>query len=253
MEISLTLDRQVLYWVFIPLTVLVILMNLIRTFAYQLLSTDSSQEASDLNELKEKQTIARANRFRQMAKFIPPDSARLRKAYFVGKENGVFNKVPQSKSPQEMMLADPSQMTGMLKKQMGGYIPQIAMGFIVNQFFQGFVIGKLPFPLTPKFKAMLQRGIELVNLDVTYFTSLSYYVMLLFATRGLFMLFLREDTVDETEVMRRQMNPMAAGPFDAKKMYEQEKTKFELWEHKWDLQNAEEQAISTMKKALKDK
>eukprot|EP01023_Acetabularia_acetabulum_P023861 TRINITY_DN2319_c0_g1_i1.p1 TRINITY_DN2319_c0_g1~~TRINITY_DN2319_c0_g1_i1.p1 ORF type:complete len:254 (-),score=44.69 TRINITY_DN2319_c0_g1_i1:484-1245(-) len=252
MEVPLTLDRQVLYWVFIPLTVLVILMNLIRTFSYQLLSTEPTSDGSDIKELKEKQEIGRANRFRAMAKFIPPDSARLRKAYFVGKENGIFNKTPESKSPQEMMLADPSQMTGMLKKQMGGYIPQIAMGFIVNHFFSGFVIGKLPFPLTPKFKAMLQRGIELVNLDVTYFTSLSYYVMLLFATRGLFMLFLREETVDETEVMRRQMNPMQGGAFDAKKMYEQEKTKFDLWEHKWDLANAEEQARTTLKKALKD-
>ncbi len=41
-------------------------------------------------------------------------------------------------------------------------------------------MGKIPFPLSPRFKPMLQRGIDLVGLDVSYFTSLSYYILLLF-------------------------------------------------------------------------
>lgn len=45
---------------------------------------------------------------------------------------------------------------------------------VVNQFFSGFVLVKIPFPLTPSFKAMLQRGIPLASLDVTYVTSLSW-------------------------------------------------------------------------------
>ncbi len=54
---------------------------------------------------------------------------------------------------------------------------------------------------------------DLSSLDVSYFTSLSYYILLLFASRGPFSLVFREDTVDESEVYRRQMNPMgqAAG------------------------------------------
>lgn len=38
---------------------------------------------------------------------------------------------------------------------------------------------------------MLQRGIELPALDVTYFTSLSFYILLLFGVRGVFMLVFR--------------------------------------------------------------
>lgn len=38
---------------------------------------------------------------------------------------------------------------------------------------------------------MLQRGIELPALDVTYFTSLSFYILLLFGLRGVFMLVFR--------------------------------------------------------------
>ena len=68
---------------------------------------------------------------------------------------------------------------------------QIVMGMFVNYFFAGFILGKVPFQLSPSFRPMLQRGIELPSLDVTYFTSLSFYILLLFGLRGVFMLVFR--------------------------------------------------------------
>lgn len=35
-------------------------------------------------------------------------------------------------------------------------LPQIAMGAFVNYFFSGFIMGKIPFPLSPSFRLMLQ-------------------------------------------------------------------------------------------------
>jgi hypothetical protein len=70
---------------------------------------------------------------------------------------------------------------------------QLAMGMVVNFFFSGFVLGKIPFPLSPRFKLMLQRGLDLVSLDVSYFTSLSFYILLLFGLRGVFSLIFRCD------------------------------------------------------------
>jgi hypothetical protein len=32
------------------------------------------------------------------------------------------------------------------------------MGMVVNFFFSGFVLGKVPFALSPRFKLMLQVG-----------------------------------------------------------------------------------------------
>lgn len=67
-------------------------------------------------------------------------------------------------------------------------------------------------------------------LDVSYFTSLSYYVLLLFGLRGVFSLFFREDTIDDTQLMRKQMNPMASfGPQnDLQKTFSTEKELVEL-------------------------
>lgn len=60
----------------------------------------------------------------------------------------------------------------------------------VSYFFSGFVLVKLPFPLTDSFKSMLQQGVFIPNLDSSYVSSLSWYFINLFGVRGLLSLFL---------------------------------------------------------------
>ena len=102
-------------------------------------------------------------------------------------------------------MTNPDAVTGMLKQSLGGIVPQIAMGAFVSFFFSGFILGRVPFPLSPSFRLMLQRGVELPSLDVTYFTSLSFYILLLFGLRGAFMLAFREGGVIDEAAMQRAM------------------------------------------------
>ncbi|KIY99616.1 hypothetical protein MNEG_8345 [Monoraphidium neglectum] len=125
------------------------------------------------------------------------------------------------------------------------------MGTIVSFFFSGFVMGKVPFSLSPRFRPMLQRGVDLASLDVSYFTGLSYYILLLFSSRGPFSLVFREDTVDDAELMRRQM-AMGATPgagFDAVAVFKSEKAAWEATAHEWALESAEADALRVLRPA----
>lgn len=110
-------------------------------------------------------------------------------------------------------------MIGMIKKQAVSFVPQsILMGWI-NLFFSGFVLSRLigslarqindcvqailmlgysyaarlPFPLTIRFKSMMQRGIDTPDMDVTWVSSLSWYFLNLFGLNTVYGLILGGD------------------------------------------------------------
>jgi hypothetical protein len=204
-EHDLALDKDVRNWVFIPLTLSIILMKLIMQFIHIMVHAPAAQSQKPLKELREQQAVMRSQRLRTLGSLVPEASFKMRREYFAAKDTGVFNQKILSPSMQEAMATDPSMMADMMKKNLTGLVPQLGMGMWVNFFFSGFVMGKIPFGLSPRFRLMLQRGIELASLDVSYFTSLSYYVVLLFGLRGAFSLVFREDTIDEAEMMKRQV------------------------------------------------
>lgn len=105
--------------------------------------------------------------------------------------------------------------------------PQMGMGAFVNYFFSGFILGRVPFSLSPKFRPMLQRGIDLPALDPSYFTSLSFYIMALFGLGGVFRLMFAEDAInDAAQMAQMQMGGMGGGgppTLDPAKAYEAER------------------------------
>mmetsp|Transcript_13286 Transcript_13286/g.38615 ORF Transcript_13286/g.38615 Transcript_13286/m.38615 type:complete len:256 (-) Transcript_13286:410-1177(-) len=250
---SLALDPELRVWVFLPLTACIVLMKLIQQFAHTMMNSGGTKQNKELPEIREASNVARSQRLRGGHRLIPESSFKMRRDYFVAENTGLFHQEPKSRSMNEAMATDPSMAVDMLKKGAGGMVPQFAMGWVVNFFFSGFVMGKVPFPLSPRFKPMLQRGIDLASLDVSYFTSLSYYILLLFGLRGAFSLVFREGTVDDTMMMRQQM---AGGMgqqqpiFDAATAFKQEVQAYKNLEHDWDLDSAEERAVSVLRSAL---
>jgi hypothetical protein len=251
---DLVLDKDVRNWVLLPLTLAILLLMLIRQYATTVFFSGATPSKASLGEIREKQAVTRAQLVRGNCSYIPEASYRQRRAFFIAKDTGVFTKKTEAKSAQEQMMSNPDMMTDMMKKNFSGIVPQIAMGAFVSFFFSGFILGKVPFPLSPSFRIMLQRGVDLPSLDVTYFTSLSYYILLLFGLRGVFMLFFRDEVVDETQMMRQQMagggNPMG-GP-DPQKALEAEKAAFDMVEYKSKLEGIEVLATKVLKQRLAD-
>ena len=102
---------------------------------------------------------------------------------------------------------DPLAMVGMMKQNLVMIVPNMLLMGWITYFFSGFILVKLPFPLTDRFKQMLQRGVALGGLDVSYVSSLSWYFVNLFGLRGLFACVLGSDSagLDNAEVMAQQM------------------------------------------------
>ena len=80
----------------------------------------------------------------------------------------------QDKDPLAAMR-DPSIMMQQQKSMFTVMPPQMVMMGIISYFFSGFVMVKIPLPLSLKFKGMTQRGIDLQTLDVSFVSSFSWY------------------------------------------------------------------------------
>ena len=115
-------------------------------------------------------------------------SFKIRKAFFCRRETGLLvelaNRNAEQANPMGAMM-NPGMMTDMLKNNLSMVVSTMGQFAWASYFFSGFVLAKVPFPLTQKFRGMLQRGVEISKLDVRYISSISLYFMILFGLSGL--------------------------------------------------------------------
>ena len=250
---SLTLDPAIRTWVLVPISLAMFLIGVIRHHASRLLATGPRKV--ELKAVRESQAVMRASRLRMNHAWISREASfRMRRAFFNDKKEGVLQQKVKNNNPQAQMMSDPSMMQDMMMKNMSMIIPQSLTFMWVSFFFSGFVMAKAPFPLTQKFRVMLQRGIDISgSLDVTYVSSLSWYFMNMFGMRGLFTLTLGEgNAIDDTALMQQQMEQAGAG-MDKANAFVMERENLELIEARDGMvyEKAEERAAKVLKRALR--
>ncbi|KAL8943964.1 MAG: hypothetical protein Q9211_000782 [Gyalolechia sp. 1 TL-2023] len=255
-----------------------ILTGVLRHYATVLLA--STPKKQDLPTIREQRSLIRGINLRNNAYAITPSAFAARKNYMINAyKEGTFLKNPESKGkPAGNPMTDPAAMEGMMgmmKGNMAMMVPQtLIMGWI-NAFFAGYVISvrdveglltvfrmrvttvvrytntnqellvKLPFPLTLRFKSMLQSGVATRDLDVRWVSSLSWYFLNLFGLQSVFIFILgNENAANQMAQQMSQMNPGAgAGMFqpgqDADKVFQNEAENLEVLEHKYILKGIE--------------
>merc|ERR1712193_496904 len=190
--------------------------------------------------------MGRSRALRENAKYLPKSSFLMRRYYFNNEETGLL-KVNQARpAAQANPMTDPSMMTDMLKGNLTNVLPMIVIGGWINWHFSGFVTTKVPFPLTLRFKPMLQRGIELMSLDASWVSSASWYFLNVFGLRSIYSLVLGENNAaDQARAMQESMSMQAGGmPPDSKAAFKAEWEALEVTEHTWALKNSDQEMMA---------
>ncbi|KAI9890061.1 MAG: ER membrane complex subunit 3 [Vezdaea aestivalis] len=247
-------DPALFYWILFPITVVMILTGILRHYATILLQT--TPKKLTVLAMREQREMIRGINLRTNGSAISRSSFEGRKTYMVDAfKDGRFLKDPESKGkPPANPMTDPAgmeAMMGMMKGNMAMMIPQTLIMSWINAFFAGYVILKLPFPLTIRFKSMLQSGVATPDLDVRWVSSLSWYFLNLFGLQSVFTFILgNENGADQMSQQMGMMSPGAGanmfGPgSDPSKMFESEAENLEVAEHDYVLEGIEARLLDT--------
>jgi len=156
-------------------------------------------------------------------------------------------------------MPNPMAMMDGMKGQFLFMIQNMVMMQGIGYFFQGYVLVKVPIPLTMGFKMMFQRGLDLSTLETSYVSSVSWYFLVMFGLRAFFRLVIEaggsgtlQQETQEAHMIQADNGSSAATPsgpgankFDAGKAIKAELEKLELTKYKGTLDDVEKRLLGT--------
>lgn len=241
---ELILDPQLKYWVLLPISFAMVLVGLVRNNITVLLANSPKLEDFKLSREKyvqlwiswwihilTRQFLKRAGTFRQNHYVLTKEEFEMRQKFFLDKLNtNEYFAVKEASEKQANPLTDPATndaLMNMAKGNIMNFVPQTLIMSWVNYFFAGFVIMKLPFPLTDGFKSMLQNGVATPDLDVRYVSSISWYFVNLLGLKSVYSLLMDDPAAASAMIQQQQQNQQlpnigAPGGPDAAKMFKAE-------------------------------
>eukprot|EP00978_Attheya_sp_CCMP212_P025685 scaffold83100_cov60-Attheya_sp.AAC.2 len=268
---NLMLDKAIRDWVVLPLLAIMIAAGLLRHYMMALLKGATGKPVS-ITEARAKGCLQRSARLRGDS-YILASKWEARRRY-LSRPSTHSDDVPHHSSSQSgsdaggylreeaewatleaeerennpddpdgsssagaggMDMMNPMSMMDGMKGQMAFMAQNMIMMQGISHFFQGYVLVKVPFPLTNGFKQMFQRGLDLKSLETSYVSSVSWYFLVMYGLRAFFRLVIGDppmESMESTELQRRLgLNTNApAGPqtFDAPKILTNEADHLEL-------------------------
>jgi hypothetical protein len=248
-ESLLLLDSNIRDWVVLPLLVIMIAAGLLRQYIGVMLKT--KRTVIHKHDVQGRGQLQRASRLRSgSGAYLTYAKWEARRRYFIEFLPTEITRMETEKEAEEKAKEEANEAEGV--DAMAGFNPMGAMVdgvkgnmvFMVqnmvmmqgiSHFFQGFVLLKVPFPLTNGFKQMFQRGLDLSTLDTSYVSSVSWYFLVMFGLRAFFKLAMGDMPQETQEGMTAQMNlgcstnaPNPQAKFDPAKAMKQEAEALEM-------------------------
>ncbi|XP_059500302.1 ER membrane protein complex subunit 3-like isoform X2 [Stegostoma tigrinum] len=237
----LLLDSSIRLWVVLPIVLMSVSLGLIRHYLGRLLR---GERRAELEQLSDSQVLHRTKLLREHGTYLPRQSFMMRKHFFNDADSGFFKRTKR-KAVARNPITDPRMLTDMMTGNLTNVLPMILIGGWINWAFSGFVTTKVPFPLTLRFKPMLQRGIELVSLDPSWVSSASWYFLNVFGLRSVYCLILGQDhAADPSRVLQQHMAGSATSvPPDTNRAFKAEWEALEMVNHQWALEAVEDELM----------
>jgi len=219
---TLLLDPDIRDWVLLPLFVIMIATGLLRHYSGVLMS--SSKQKSKPIPQRTQSLLRQATKIRSGASHYLPTyrwyvrkqhyaqllrdeadwvEAEVRRREELGGEDGEGDGDGDD-DPMSAMMGNPM---GMMKGNMAFMVQNMVMMQGIQHFFSGFILLKMPFPLTVGFKNMFQRGLaELPDLESSYVSSVSWYFLVMYGLRSFFRLAIGDPPLEirEQEMLSQQ-------------------------------------------------
>lgn len=211
---ELTLDPKLKYWVLLPISIVMVLAGVLRQYIMDLI--EPKTKGMPRVKITETQYLNKAQAFLGNNSNLSDESFQARQAYLtqVLSEGKFLAQAKTEEGQVQNPFSDPNMsdaVMSMAKGNMANFIPQTIIMWWVNHFFAGFVLMKLPFPLTPRFKEMLQSGVMTSDMDVRWVSSISWYFISVLGLNPVYNLILSSPNEDPTGMMQQQ-DPMAGMP-----------------------------------------
>lgn len=233
------LDHRIQIWVLLPISIATALMSLLRR-AITVIATE--EPPTNLIKTRDSNTLARSANLRRSGGWISHEQFMVRKVYFVHPQTGVLTKPSKAKSAMSALM-NPQHLANQVTALLSSLLPQMILGAWARYLFAGVAVCRLPFPLSQRFRGMLQSGMELAgqNVSVSYVSALSWYLLNLFGNAG----FIRVIT-HGTDVTPPQQNlaSQVAMNVGLEKVFETERSALQDVHYESLLDEAEQQLIS---------
>lgn len=180
--LQVPLDRSLQLWVLLPISIATLLMGLLRR---NLITVVTHQPQTNLVKQRDAHNLRRSAILRQNGTHVSTAHFEARRLFLTA-DAGPLHKPPVPLSPMSILM-NPDVLANQVTTIAMSILPHMVLGEWVSFTFSGVVVCRLPFTLSPRFRSMLQSGIEAVgqNLDLSYISSLSWYVLNLFGNAAL--------------------------------------------------------------------
>mmetsp|Transcript_21517 Transcript_21517/g.26612 ORF Transcript_21517/g.26612 Transcript_21517/m.26612 type:complete len:306 (-) Transcript_21517:155-1072(-) len=254
---NLLLDSSIRDWVVLPLLIIMITAGLLRHYLGQLLRAKTTP--LNIIETRSKSCLQQSARLRSGgAGFLSRTKFEARRRHYSNKEHGLLrDEAERAEEESEEAKANakgdnlnPMSMMDGMKGNMVFMVQNMVMMQGISHFFKGYVLLKVPFPLTNGFKMMFQRGLDLTTLETSYVSSVSWYFLVMFGLRAFFVLAIGDMSQEMQESVMMQASlgnsNVAQAPgqqFNAPNALKAEADNLEMLRYKSTLDDAEKRLL----------